>query len=160
MRLASGLVWALPVSLAVENEPSGDRIVLADESGRPLAVLEVEEVYGYDKEREAERSFRTTDDAHPGVARLYGQPDRYVAGPVTVFERQEPSFPELRLDPRDTRALFAERGWKRWSGSRPATRSTGPTSTSPSPRWSPWTGCSSTRSSARRSRTTFPPRRG
>ena len=81
MRLASGLPWALPVCLAVENEPSGDRIALADESGRPLAVLEVEEVYGYDKEREAERCFRTTDDAHPGVARLYGQPDHYVAGP-------------------------------------------------------------------------------
>ena len=57
MRLAGGLPWALPVCLAVENEPSGDRIVLADESGRPLAVLEVEEVYGYDKEREAERCF-------------------------------------------------------------------------------------------------------
>jgi len=116
MRLAGGLPWALPVCLAVEKEPSGDRIVLADESGRPLAVLEVEEVYGYDKEREAERCFRTTDDAHPGVARLYGQPDRYVAGPVTVFERQEPSFPELHRDPRATRALFAERGWKRVVG--------------------------------------------
>jgi sulfate adenylyltransferase len=116
MRLANGLPWALPVCLAVENEPSGDRIALADESGRPLALLEVDEVYGYDKEREAERCFRTADDAHPGVARLYGQPDRYVAGAVTVFERQKPSFPELHKDPRDTRALFAERGWKRVVG--------------------------------------------
>ena len=51
MRLAGGLPWALPVCLAVENEPSGDRIALADESGRALAVLDLEEVYGYDKER-------------------------------------------------------------------------------------------------------------
>jgi sulfate adenylyltransferase len=116
MRLASGLPWALPVCLAVESDPSGDRIALADESGRPLAVLEVEEIYSYDKEREAERCFRTTDDAHPGVARLYGQPDRYVAGAVTAFERQAPSFPELHKDPRDTRAVFAERGWKRVVG--------------------------------------------
>jgi sulfate adenylyltransferase len=116
MRLASGLPWALPVCLAVAEAPKGDRVALADESGGPLAVLDVEEVYSYDKEREAERCFRTTEDAHPGVARLYAQADNYLAGTVTVFRRQEPSFPELHMDPADTRALFAERGWKRVVG--------------------------------------------
>ncbi len=116
MRLASGLPWALPVCLAVAAPPSGDRVALADEEGTPIAVLDVEEVYPYDKEREAERCFRTTEDAHPGVARLYGQADSYLAGAVTVFERQAPSFPEIHMDPADTRALFAERGWSRVVG--------------------------------------------
>jgi sulfate adenylyltransferase len=116
MRVASGLPWALPVCLAVPEAPKGERVVLADESGRALAVLDVQDVYSYDKEREAERCFRTTDDAHPGVARLYAQHDRYLAGTVTVFERREPSFPELHRDPAETRALFAERGWKRVVG--------------------------------------------
>jgi sulfate adenylyltransferase len=116
MHLTNGLPWALPVCLAVTDAPAGDRVALADESGRKLAVLEVEEVFDYDKEREAERCFRTTDADHPGVARLFAQADRYVAGPVTVFERQEPSFPELHRDPVETRALFAERGWKRVVG--------------------------------------------
>jgi sulfate adenylyltransferase len=116
MRLASGLPWALPVCLAVDEAPSGDRVALADEGGRNLAVLDVAEVYGYDKAREAENCFRTTDDAHPGVARLYGQKPKYLAGRVTVFERPEPSFPELALDPVETRAAFAERGWKRVVG--------------------------------------------
>jgi sulfate adenylyltransferase len=116
MRLASGLPWALPVCLAAAAAPTGDRIALADEEGRRLAVLEVEEVYAYDKEREAERCFRTTDVEHPGVARLYAQHDWYVAGPVTVFERLEPAFPELHRDPAETRALFADRGWKRVVG--------------------------------------------
>jgi sulfate adenylyltransferase len=116
MRLATGLPWALPVCLAVEDAPRGDRIALADESGRPLAVLEIEDVFEYDKEREAERCFRTTDEEHPGVARLYAQHDRYVAGPVTVFERLDPPFPELHKDPADTRAAFAERGWRRVVG--------------------------------------------
>jgi sulfate adenylyltransferase len=116
MRLANGLPWALPVCIAVDDAPAGDRVALADESGRKLAVLEVGEVYGYDKEREAENCFRTTDDAHPGVARLYAQKPRYLAGRVTVFERPEASFPELALDPADTRAAFAERGWKRVVG--------------------------------------------
>ena len=116
MRLANGLPWALPVCLAVDEAPAGDRVALADASGRKLAVLQVAEVYEYDKEREAENCFRTTDDAHPGVTRLYAQKPRYLAGRVTVFERPEPSFRELALDPAETRAAFAERGWKRVVG--------------------------------------------
>jgi sulfate adenylyltransferase len=116
MRLASGLPWALPVCLAVDAAPKGDRVALADEGGRLLAVLDVEDVYPYDKEREAERCFRTTEDAHPGVARLFGQKPLYVAGRVTVFERPEPSFAELARDPAETRAIFAERGWRRVVG--------------------------------------------
>ena len=79
MRLANGLPWALPVCLAVDESPGGSRVALADESGRKLAVLEVGEVYDYDKEREAENCFRTTDDAHPGVARskTVTRPARY-----------------------------------------------------------------------------------
>ncbi len=116
MRLANGLPWALPVCLAVGAAPRGDRVALADESGQLLAVLEVEEVFSYDKDREAEKCFRTTDREHPGVARLYAQDPLYVSGRVTVFDRVAPSFPELALDPADTRETFAERGWKRVVG--------------------------------------------
>jgi sulfate adenylyltransferase len=116
MRLASGRPWALPVCLAVDDAPTGERVALVGADGRALAVLEVEEVYDYDKEREAEHCFRTTDEAHPGVARLFAQKPRYLAGRVTVFERPEPPFPELALDPAETRAAFAERGWKRVVG--------------------------------------------
>jgi sulfate adenylyltransferase len=116
MRLGNGLAWALPVCLAVDREPDGDRAALTDAAGTPLAVLDVEQVYEYDKEREAERCFRTTDDAHPGVARLYAQKPFYLAGRVTVFERAEPPFPQLALDPAQTRAAFADRGWRRVVG--------------------------------------------
>jgi sulfate adenylyltransferase len=116
MRLARGLPWALPVCLAVDRAPDGDQVVLTDEAGTALAVLEVDEAYEYDKEREAERCFRTIEDDHPGVARLYAQKPLYLAGRVTVFERAEPSFPELALDPAETRATFSERGWKRVVG--------------------------------------------
>jgi sulfate adenylyltransferase len=115
-RLANGLPWALPVCLAVATAPETDRVVLADENGKQYAVLEVEEVYEYDKEREAQQSFRTTDEAHPGVARLYEQLPLYVGGSITVFERAEAPFPELALDPADTRAAFSDRGWKRVVG--------------------------------------------
>jgi sulfate adenylyltransferase len=73
-------------------------------------------VYTYITEFEAERAFGTTDAAHPGVARLYDQAPLYVSGPVTVFERVDPAFPELSRDPAETRAEFQQRGWKRVVG--------------------------------------------
>jgi sulfate adenylyltransferase len=116
MRLAKGLPWALPVCLSVDHEPQGDEVTLTDEAGTTYATLEVDEVFEYDKEREARNAFRTTDEAHPGVARLYAQKPLYLAGKVTVFRRFAAVFPELALDPADTRAAFAERGWKRVVG--------------------------------------------
>jgi sulfate adenylyltransferase len=116
MRLAKGLPWALPVCLAVDREPQDDEVALTDQWGKPVALLEVDEVFEYDKEREARGAFRTTDESHPGVARLYAQKPLYLAGRVTVFERAEPAFPELALDPADTRRIFAERGWRRVVG--------------------------------------------
>ena len=116
MRLESGLAWTLPVCLAAERAPRGDRVALADRHGRPLAVLDVEEAFRYDKRAEARRCFGTADPAHPGVARLLGQRDIYVAGRVTVFERPRPAFPDLSLDPIETRRMFVERGWRRVVG--------------------------------------------
>jgi sulfate adenylyltransferase len=116
MRLERGLPWALPVCLAVDLPPQGERVALTDADGRALAVLEVDEVYEYDREREADRCFRTTDEAHPGVARLFRQKPLYLAGKVVVFERGETPFPELAMDPAETRAAFADRGWRRIVG--------------------------------------------
>ena len=116
MHLTNGLPWALPVCLAVDGPPLADRVALTDEVGRAVAVLDVEGVYDYDKKREAELCYRTTETAHPGVARLEEQKQMYLAGKVTVFERAAPPFAELALDPAETRAVFAERGWKRVVG--------------------------------------------
>ena len=116
MRLPSALPWALPVCLAVDEAPKGDRVALAGENGRLYAVLDVAEVFDYDVKREAELCYRTGDEAHPGVAVLLAQKRRYLAGEVTVFERPTPPFPELALDPAATRAAFAERGWHRVVG--------------------------------------------
>jgi sulfate adenylyltransferase len=111
MHLENGLPWSLPVCLAVDAAPAGDTVALAGD-GELRAVLEVGEVYEYDTEREAERCFRTSDENHPGVARLFAQKPLYLSGRVTVFDRPQPSFPELALDPAESRATFAERGWK------------------------------------------------
>jgi len=117
MHLADGLPWSVPVTLAATTDEAaafeeGSKIALADESGEPIAILKLKEKYSYDKKHEAEMVYRTTDEAHPGVAAVYAQGDVLLGGKVKVFRRPEGSFPEFRLTPAQTRAAFAERGWK------------------------------------------------
>lgn len=122
MRLSSGTVWSIPVTLAVDRDlaksiRSRTRVALEDAGGRRVAVMDVTEHFEYDKSREASAVYRTTDATHPGVARLYAQGDVLVAGPITLIERPagEP-FQPFRRDPSDTRRLFTERGWRRIVG--------------------------------------------
>jgi sulfate adenylyltransferase len=116
MHLASGLAWAIPVTLAVETPPQRDRLALEGYEGGLLAVLDVAEVFEADRRNEAAKVFRTTEEAHPGVAQVYAEGSTLVGGPVTVFARPEPAFPGLHADPSQTRAAFAERGWSRVVG--------------------------------------------
>ena len=123
MRLANGLVWSLPVTLSAnEDEVSsvnvGDEVALTDLDGRIVATMTVEDLYSYDKEREAREVYRTTEEAHPGVAALYAQGDTLVGGEVTLLE-DEPSprpFPGYYYEPAQLRELFAEKGWRRVVG--------------------------------------------
>jgi sulfate adenylyltransferase len=114
MRLAGGLVWSIPVTLATPAEASvGDELALYG-SDRLLAVLSVEEIFERDVEHEAEKVYRTTDDAHPGVTALRAEGARCLAGPVRVVDlpKHPEAFEPYILPPTKSRAAFAERGWK------------------------------------------------
>jgi sulfate adenylyltransferase len=118
MHLANGLPWSIPLTLAVdrwvgESLKIGQEVTLTDETGRLLAILHIAEIFRYDKEREAEKVYRTTDAAHPGVAALYAQGDVLLGGDVHVIELPpHEDFPQYYLTPAETRAIFAERGWR------------------------------------------------
>ncbi len=117
MHLPEGLPWSLPVTLSASREEAGalrdgQQVALADGAGEPLALLDLEERFDYDKEREAELVYRTSDAAHPGVAALYAQGEVLLAGRVTAFRRPPAAFAEHRLTPAETRAAFAARGWR------------------------------------------------
>ncbi len=125
MRLSNGLVWSLPITLPVSREfadrlREGDEIALYQRTGGQehlLGIMEVQDRYTYDKEHEAYEVYRTTEEKHPGVARLYAQGDVLLGGPITLLNRPlNCSFPELRFDPIQTRRMFAGRGWRRIVG--------------------------------------------
>lgn len=123
MRLANGLVWTLPITLPVKQETAAsltlDQQVALCENGRPLAILTVRDKYRYDKQREAELIYQTTDSAHPGVARLAQQGDWLLGGDIQLLDlphSAKSDFPHLRHTPAQTRRMFARRGWKRIVG--------------------------------------------
>lgn len=118
MTLANGLPWSMPVTLSVPESRAGEltpgvRADLRDEEGFPLGVIDIEEVYRRDKTRLAEQVYRTTDEAHPGVAAMYASGDLVLGGSVKALRLPDhENFPDHRLTPAQTRAVFAERGWR------------------------------------------------
>jgi sulfate adenylyltransferase len=117
MHLANGLPWSLPITLPatdeeVANLKVGEPAAITFE-GRVIAIIEVEDVYKFDANNEAEKTYRTTDDAHPGVAYLKSLPGNYVGGEVTVLENVfADEFSEYRKTPIELREEFDKRGWK------------------------------------------------
>jgi sulfate adenylyltransferase len=109
MRLADGTLFPLPVTLTFrKGEPVtiGEQVALVDQFNNPLAVLDVEEVYEWDRAREARLAYQTEDLRHPLVAEMNSWGELCVSGPMRVI--QLPGyydFKSLRLTP----ALVRER---------------------------------------------------
>jgi ATP sulfurylase len=118
MRLSDGLIWALPVTKAVSAAEAaslkeGQEVTLVNDAGDVMAIMQVTDIFAYDKAREAEKCFGTTDKAHPGVARLFAQGDMLVGGPVQVLRRPaHTQFGQYRLTPAETRQKMDDAGWK------------------------------------------------
>jgi sulfate adenylyltransferase len=121
MRLSSGLVWSIPITLSVDDDGlkriGRSETVTLSIDGRPVALLDVAETFRRDREIEAEAVFQTTDRSHPGVAALDRVGDWVIAGGVRAFALpRHDSFAAHRRAPAETRAAFVERGWRRVVG--------------------------------------------
>ncbi|MFJ7951184.1 sulfate adenylyltransferase [Lysinibacillus sp. NPDC096418] len=115
-RLASDVVWSIPITLPVTREVAAS-IQLRDEvkllhSGEVYGVIEVADIYEPDKEKEALLVYGTKDLEHPGVKKLYDRPSIYVGGKITLLKRLEKKFETYTFDPAETRQLFKDKGWK------------------------------------------------
>jgi sulfate adenylyltransferase len=121
MHLVNGLPWSLPITLSTTEEQAAglkerSQVALVNEQGTLQAILTLQEKYGYDKQLEASKVYRTTEEAHPGVKALYSQGEVLLGGPVRVVALQSQTFARYRHTPRRARQLFAERGWRRIVG--------------------------------------------
>ncbi len=115
-QLTSGVAWTIPVILDIAERDSvseGQMVCLVEEGrSHPLAVLQVEEVYCWDKQAAAEAIFGTTDIQHPGVRRLCERGDYLVGGNTRLLDNAPGPFAKFNLPPAQTRAIFEQRGWQ------------------------------------------------
>ncbi len=117
MRLRNDLPWTIPIVLDADHEEAerlreGEDILLKSMSGRPVAILHLEEKYEFDRDELAEKVFLTMDGAHPGVAKVAAMKEVLLAGSIDLLEVSPTPFDRYKLSPKETRILFKEKGWK------------------------------------------------
>ena len=95
----------------VDGLSAGDRVVLSFQ-GRPLAAMDLEELYSYDRRAYAESVYGTLDPSHPGVTKVSALGDTLLGGKIGLATELPSPFPNYTLWPIETRVLFKEKGWR------------------------------------------------
>ena len=120
MRLTSGVLWPIPITLDVseafaEGIQGGDRIALRDLEGVIVATLDVGDIWTPDKEAEAESVYGTADESHPAVHYLNNIAHPvYVGGTLRGIEAPiHYDFKHLRNSPAELRERFRKLGWRK-----------------------------------------------
>jgi len=119
MRLADGTLWPMPITLDITTEVSeklsqGDKLVLRDHEGFPLAILHVEDIWMPDLKAEAQAVFGTIDETHPAVNYLLNFTNPvYVGGTLEgMTSVKHYDYQGLRHTPTELREQFVKRGWE------------------------------------------------
>ena len=117
-RLVNDVAWTIPTILDVDDETgkkmkeAGD-VLLKNPEGTGVAILNVEEIFSFDKEKMAKGVYGTTDEKHPGVAKTNSLKNILVGGKIDLIQRpKETEIRKFRLTPEQTRKIFHEAGWK------------------------------------------------
>jgi len=118
MYLESNIAWPFPITLDVSEEEiknikADDKIILTNGGGTPIALMSIETIYNYDKKHYAEKTYGTLDQNHPGVDSVFNYKEKFIGGEIFLINTPKPIFPDLDLNPIETRVLFKEKGWDR-----------------------------------------------
>ena len=117
IRLSNGLAWSIPITLQVSSEQAeklqtGQEITLIHPNGSHIAIMTISDKYSPDQDQEAQKVYKTTDSAHPGVAAMKEAGPVYLGGDIAVMnDLPAGDFPAHSFTPHQTRAEFAKRGW-------------------------------------------------
>ncbi|PYT00882.1 MAG: adenylyltransferase [Acidobacteria bacterium] len=116
MRLTSGHIFPIPVTLPIGNEITireNSDVALRDAKRNVLAVMHVDEIYEWVRDEYTREVLQTESLRHPLVTEIRGWGDRFISGPMRVFQIPPHfDFPELRRTPRETREALARFGNK------------------------------------------------
>jgi len=121
MQLLDGTLWPIPILLDMDkdiidknNLKIGDQVILSYQD-QPLALLDIEETYQYDKLKIAQAVLGTTEEKHPGVLMLNQWSDHFIAGSIQLINEPQfqPPFDRFWYTPLQLRKIFEKKGWER-----------------------------------------------
>lgn len=117
--LTTGVFWPIPIILDISKEQALQfkkqnvpRLFLTSSTGRKLALLDVSEIYMFDKKAFCMGVFKTTNTNHPGVKKIFARGEYLIAGDITLLQDTKGEFARYNLSPQQVRGIFAKRHWK------------------------------------------------
>ena len=113
-RLESDTPWTIPILLDYDSKVvnEGDTALLVNKENGVRALLDVEDIYTYDKKTLSQEIYQTQDENHPGVANVNNMKQYILGGKISLIDSKEREFDNYNLSPKETRFLFKEKGWK------------------------------------------------
>jgi sulfate adenylyltransferase len=106
-RLSSGIVFPIPISLPVPADLDAKLdvdIALRDQRNNILAIMTVEEIYGWSKADLSHNVLGTHDLRHPLNSEMHSWGDLNISGKIRVLSLSVHfDFRDLRLTPKETR---------------------------------------------------------
>lgn len=115
--------WSIPISFPVDKVTAGslkvgETVALVNSKGDAVATLKISDIFPWDKAKYIKGVYQTERTDHPGGKMVMAdERDMLLGGEVQVLPQpKHPEYGSYVLTPRETRALFAKRGWKRVVG--------------------------------------------
>ena len=114
--------WTIPLAFPVTEAlaktlKKGQAVALVNAAGTPVARLEISDVFAWDKAKYLKSVYGTERTDHPGadmVLKGDAATSHLIGGTIRVLPQpKDAEFGKYVLSPREVRALFATKGWKR-----------------------------------------------
>ena len=114
--------WTIPISLPVSSDLAktlsiGQKVALENTSGEIVAVLDISDIFEWDKTKYLQRVYLTDRTDHPGADMVLngdGDKTHLLGGKIQVLPQpKNPHFGQYVLSPREVRPLLVQKGWNR-----------------------------------------------
>jgi sulfate adenylyltransferase len=120
VRNGKAYAWTIPISFPVVKATAGlvktgESVALVNSRNEVIATLRISDIFNWDKPKYLKSVYQTERTDHPGGKMVMtDERDMLLGGEVQVLPQpKHPEYGAYVLTPRESRALFAKRGWKR-----------------------------------------------
>jgi sulfate adenylyltransferase len=120
LRNGKAYAWTIPLAFPVDKSQAaslkaGETVALVNGANELVGALAINDIFPFDKAKYIKAVYGTERTDHPGGRMVMGDPrDMLLGGEVQVLpQRKHPEYGHYILSPRETRALFRQKGWQR-----------------------------------------------